>query len=45
MTPEWSAAPMFSEEQVAFSHLRQFKRTAQVRGLLQIQKESIMPDF
>jgi hypothetical protein len=44
-TPKWSASPNFSEEQVEFSHLRQFRRTAQMRGLLQIQMESIMPDL
>jgi hypothetical protein len=42
--PERSASPKL-EEQVAFSHVRQFKRTAQTRGLLQIQMESIMPDL
>jgi hypothetical protein len=42
---KWSASPNFIEEQVAFSHLRQFKKTAQMRGLLQIQMESIVPDL
>jgi hypothetical protein len=45
MTPEQSVSPNFSEEQVAFNHLRWFKRTAQMRELLQMQMESIVPDF
>jgi hypothetical protein len=43
--PEWLASPNFLERQVAFSLMRQFKRTAQMRGLLQIQMESIMLDL
>jgi hypothetical protein len=43
-TPKQSASPNFLEEQVVFSYLRQFKMTAQMRGLLQILMESIMPD-
>jgi hypothetical protein len=35
--PKQSASPDVSEEQAAFSHLRQFKRTARMRGPLQIQ--------
>jgi hypothetical protein len=38
-----SVPPNFSEEQVVFSHL--FKRTTQMRGLLQMLMESIMPDL
>jgi hypothetical protein len=37
MTPEWSVPPTFLEEQVEFSHSSQFKRTVQMRRLLQIQ--------
>jgi hypothetical protein len=39
--PPRGLCPPTLEEQMAFSHLRQFKRTAQLRGLLQIQMESI----
>jgi hypothetical protein len=45
MTLEWSVSPNFSEKQLAFSHLKEFKRTAQMRGPLQIQMESIVPDL
>jgi hypothetical protein len=31
LTPEWSVFLNFSEEQVAFSHPRQFKRTVRMR--------------
>jgi hypothetical protein len=43
-TPKWSESPNFSEQQVAFSHPRQFKRTAQMR-LVQMQMELIMLDL
>jgi hypothetical protein len=43
--PKQSASPTFLEEQLVFSCPRQFKGAAQMRGLLQIQMESIMPDL
>jgi hypothetical protein len=44
-TSKQLAFPNFLEKQVAFSHPKHFKRPAQMRGLLQIQMESIMPDL
>jgi hypothetical protein len=43
--PQVVNVPNFLEDQVAFDHPRQFKRTEQMRGLLQIQMKSIMPDL
>jgi hypothetical protein len=43
--PQQSASPNFLEGQEAFGHLRQFKRIVHMRGLLQIQMESIMPNL
>jgi hypothetical protein len=43
--PEWLAFPNFIEEQVAIKRTTQFKGTTQMRELLQIQMESIMPDL
>jgi hypothetical protein len=44
-TSKQLAFPNFLEKQVAFRHPKHFKRPAQMRGLLQIQMESIMPDL
>jgi hypothetical protein len=44
-TPEQLASPNFLEELVAFSHMRQFRRTTQMRGILKIQMGSIMTDL
>jgi hypothetical protein len=42
--PQVVSVPQLLRKQVVFSHTRQFKRTAQMRGHLQMQMESIMPD-